>query len=111
MSADDAQQYYSSWKNDCEPSYSDCMASPDDAQAYSNAGNTCAGDIESPLEEIQQFDVYDIRADDDSYEPGTYQTWLTSTAIKKKKIGATSDCNECGGTAIDGGDSKSQVFS
>lgn len=86
------------------PSYDGCTddASTDDTCAQ--AGNTCSEYVESPLEQLAQFDAYDIRADSDTFPPSSFVSYLTSASVKKA-IGATSNFSSCGSTAIGGDDS------
>ncbi len=104
LSADDAASIYDDWKNKCVPSYDGCTddASTDDTCAQ--AGNTCSEYVESPLEQLAQFDAYDIRADSDTFPPSSFVSYLTSASVKKA-IGATSNFSSCGSTAIGGDDS------
>ncbi|OAQ98363.1 hypothetical protein LLEC1_01172 [Akanthomyces lecanii] len=104
LSADDAASIYDDWKSKCVPAYAGCTdaASADDTCAQ--AGNTCSEYVESPLEQLAQFDAYDIRADSDTFPPSSFVKYLTSASVKKA-IGATSKFSSCGSTAIGGDDS------
>lgn len=105
LSADDAQQYYDAYDRQCKPAYKGCTADPSTNNACASAGDTCSNAVEGPLEELANFDAYDIRASSDSFPPSTFVKWLTSSSVKKA-IGATSSFASCGSTAIGNDDSK-----
>ncbi|EGX90167.1 carboxypeptidase S1, putative [Cordyceps militaris CM01] len=104
LSADDAQKYYDDWQNKCAPAYDGCSDDASTNKACARAGNECGLYVESPLEELAQFDVYDIRADSDSFPPSTFVNYITSASVMKA-IGATSNFSSCGRSAIGGDDS------
>lgn len=81
-----------------------CTDTPGSAsdKACSNGDSTCRQATEWQLE--GSWDVYDIRADSDSYPPSTYVNYLNSAAVKKA-IGAQGDYSECGGSRIGSADS------
>lgn len=105
LSADDAQQYYDAYDQQCKPAYKGCTSDPSTNNACASAGDTCSSAVEGPLEELANFDAYDIRASSDSFPPSTFVKWLTSSSVKKA-IGATSSFASCGSTAIGNDDSK-----
>ncbi|KAF2806525.1 putative carboxypeptidase S1 [Mytilinidion resinicola] len=86
--------YMSTYTSDCLPAIQSCASSGSNS-ACQNADNTCYQDIEGPLSEVGDFDVYDIREpSDDPYPPATYQTYLTTSSVVKA-IGAKSTYQEC----------------
>ncbi|OCK87501.1 carboxypeptidase S1, CPD-S1 [Cenococcum geophilum 1.58] len=86
--------YMSRYNSDCLPAIQACTSSRSNS-ACSNADNTCYNDIEGPLSQAADFDVYDIREpSDDPYPPETYVTYLRSSAVVKA-IGAKSTYQEC----------------
>jgi hypothetical protein len=63
--------------------------------ACSSADNTCYSAIEGPIENANDFDVYDVRApSNDPNPPETYVTYLQSSSVVKA-IGAKSTYAEC----------------
>ena len=86
--------YMSKYNSDCLPAIQACTSSQSNS-ACSNADNTCYNDIEGPLSQAANFDVYDIREpSNDPYPPETYVTYLQSSAVVKA-IGAKSIYQEC----------------
>ncbi|KAF2489930.1 putative carboxypeptidase S1 [Lophium mytilinum] len=86
--------YMSTYNSDCLPAIQSCTSSGSSSDCQ-NADNTCYQDIEGPLSEVGDFDVYDIREpSDDPYPPSTYQTYLTTASVVKA-IGAKSTYQEC----------------
>jgi hypothetical protein len=72
-----------------------CTSVTGSNSACENADNTCYNDIEGPLSEVADFDVYDIREpSNDPYPPETYVTYLQSSAVMSA-IGAQSTYSEC----------------
>ena len=86
--------YMSTYNSDCLPAIQACASSGSNS-ACSNADNACYNDIEGPLSQAANFDVYDIREpSNDPYPPETYVTYLQSSAVVKA-IGAKSTYQEC----------------
>jgi len=86
--------YMSRYSSDCLPAIQACTGSQSNS-ACSNADNTCYNDIEGPLIQAADFDVYDIREpSNDPYPPETYVMYLQSPAVVKA-IGAKSTYQEC----------------
>lgn len=84
----------SRYNSECLPAIQACTSSRSNS-ACSNADNTCYNDIEGPLSQAADFDVYDIREpSNDPYPPETYVTYLQSSAVVKA-IGAKSTYQEC----------------
>lgn len=82
------------YTSDCEPALQQCASSGSNSDC-SNAENTCYDDIEGPISQSGNFDVYDIRApSNDPNPPSTYQTYL-QTASVQKAIGAKVQYQEC----------------
>ena len=94
ISAAQHTQYLDTYTQDCLPTIQQC-ASAGSNQACSNAENTCYDDIEGPLSQVADFDVYDIREpSNDPYPPSTYQTYLQTPAVQAQ-IGAKVTYQEC----------------
>ncbi|TVY22431.1 Carboxypeptidase S1 [Lachnellula hyalina] len=95
ISASEHKSYLSTYNSDCLPLLKECSSTTGSDSACENADNTCYNDIEGPLSEIGDFDVYDIREpSDDPYPPSTYSTYLQSSSVVKA-IGAKSTYSEC----------------
>jgi len=94
ISASDYQTYLNTYNQKCVPALQSCDSSGSNS-ACSNADNVCYEDIEGPLSEVADFDVYDIREpSNDPYPPETYVTYLQSSSVMKA-IGAKSTYQEC----------------
>jgi carboxypeptidase C (cathepsin A) len=86
--------YLDSYNSDCLPALQQCTATTGNDQACIDADNTCYDEIEGPISQ-GNFDVYDIREpSNDPYPPGTYATYLQSSAVVSA-IGAKSTYTEC----------------
>lgn len=86
--------YLKTYTSDCLPALQSCASSGSNS-ACENADNTCYNDIEGPLSEAGDFDVYDIREpSNDPYPPETYVSYLQSSSVMKA-IGAQSTYQEC----------------
>lgn len=84
-----------SYTSDCLPALQQCTATSGNNQVCVDADNTCYQEIEGPISEAGDFDVYDIREpSSDPYPPETYTQYLTSSAVVKA-IGAKSTYSEC----------------
>jgi len=84
----------SSYTKNCLPALQKCISSGSNSDC-SNADNTCYNDIEGPISEAADFDVYDVREpSNDPYPPETYATYLTSSSVMKA-IGAKQTYQEC----------------
>ncbi|TVY44203.1 Carboxypeptidase S1 [Lachnellula subtilissima] len=95
ISASEHKSYLSTYNSDCLPLLKECSSTTGSDSACENADNTCYNDIEGPLSEIGDFDVYDIREpSNDPYPPSTYSTYLQSSSVVKA-IGAKSTYSEC----------------
>lgn len=92
--SDEVEGYQRDYEVHCEPALRDCTSTSGDDYSCQEGDNTCNQAIEAPLEQRETFDVYDIRADHDSFPPRTYIDYITSASVKKA-IGATSDYEEC----------------
>lgn len=76
------------------PALNKCASSGTNSDC-SSAEDTCYDDIEGPISESADFDVYDVREpSNDPYPPETYATYLTNSAVVKA-IGAKSTYTEC----------------
>ena len=95
ISESDYNSYLDSYNSDCLPALQQCTTTTGNDQACEDADNTCYNEIEGPISESGNFDVYDIREpSNDPYPPETYATYLTSSAVVKA-IGAKSTYTEC----------------
>ncbi|TVY16076.1 Carboxypeptidase S1 [Lachnellula arida] len=95
ISASEHKSYLSTYNSDCLPLLQECSSTTGSDSACENADNTCYNDIEGPLSEVGDFDVYDIREpSNDPYPPETYADYL-QTASVVKAIGAKSTYSEC----------------
>ena len=87
--------YLNTYTSKCLPLLQECSATTGSNSACENADNTCYDDIEGPLSEMGNFDVYDIRApSNDPNPPETYVTYLQSSSVVSA-IGAKSTYTEC----------------
>lgn len=87
--------YLNTYTKKCEPALEECPATTGTDSECKSADTLCYDDIEGPLSEIGNFDVYDIREpSNDPYPPETYVTYL-QTASVVKAIGAQSTYAEC----------------
>ncbi|OCK73133.1 putative carboxypeptidase S1 [Lepidopterella palustris CBS 459.81] len=94
ISKSDYDSYMSTYESDCLPAIQACASSGSNSDC-SNADNTCYNEIEGPLSQVADFDVYDIREpSNDPYPPSTYSTYLTKSSVVKA-IGAKSTYQEC----------------
>ena len=94
ISQSEYTSYLNSYTQDCVPALKSCSSSGSNS-ACSNAQSVCYNEIEGPLSQVADFDVYDIRQpSNDPYPPGTYVTYLQSSAVMKA-IGAKSTYQEC----------------
>jgi len=60
----------SSYTNDCVPALQACASSGSNSDC-SNADSVCYNEIEGPISEAADFDVYDVREpSNDPYPPG-----------------------------------------
>jgi carboxypeptidase C (cathepsin A) len=90
--------YLSKYNSECVPALNKCASSGTNS-ACEAAENTCYNEIEGPISESGDFDVYDIREpSNDPYPPETYATYLTNSAVVKA-IGAKSTYTECSNSA------------
>lgn len=97
---DQYDSYLSTYNSDCVPALQQCAKSGSNS-ACSSAQNTCYNDIEGPISQSGDFDVYDVREpSNDPYPPSTYSTYLTNSAVVKA-IGAKSTYTECSNSAGD----------
>jgi carboxypeptidase C (cathepsin A) len=95
ISQSEYNSYLKTYNSDCLPALQQCTATTGNNQACENADNTCYDDIEGPISETGNFDVYDIREpSNDPYPPETYATYLQKSSVVKA-IGAKSTYSEC----------------
>lgn len=95
ISASQYSSYLSTYNKKCAPALAKCPSTTGSNSACVSADNTCYDDVESPLESLQDFDVYDIREpSDDPYPPETYVSYLQSSAVMNA-IGAKVTYQEC----------------
>ena len=94
ISKSDYQSYLNSYNSDCLPAIKKCQSSGT-VEACQNADNTCSNDIEDPITESADFDVYDVRAgSNDPNPPSTYTSYLQQSSVTKA-IGARSKYQDC----------------
>jgi carboxypeptidase C (cathepsin A) len=90
----DYDSYISVYNSDCLPALNACVSSGSDSDC-SNAQNSCYNDIEGPISQAADFDVYDVRQpSNDPYPPSMYVSYLQSSAVRKA-IGAKQTYQEC----------------
>jgi len=95
ISSSQHASYISTYTSDCLPLLEKCTSLTGSDSACEDADNTCYNEIEGPLTEVGDFDVYDIRApSNDPNPPDTYVSYLQSAAVVKA-IGANSTYAEC----------------
>ena len=95
ISASQASSYESTYENECLPALQQCSSLTSSNDACTNAQSVCAQDIQSPLSEAGDFDVYDVRApSNDPNPPETYATYLADKTVMNA-IGAQSTYQEC----------------
>ena len=95
ISAAQRTTYIDKYNTDCVPALKQCSATTGADAACVNADNVCYGEIEGPLTQAADFDVYDIRAPSaDPNPPSTYVSYLQSPAVAKA-IGAKAKYQEC----------------
>ena len=79
--------YTNTYNSDCAPALQQCQSSGSNSDCE-NSDNVCYNDIEGPLSQSADFDVYDIREpSNDPNPPETYMTYLQTSSIQTK-IGA-----------------------
>ena len=99
ISASQHTTYLNTYNSKCLPALKSCTALSGQNSACESAETTCYNDIEGPLSETADFDVYDIRApSNDPNPPETYATYLQSASVTKA-IGAQSTYTECSNPA------------
>lgn len=88
--------YLSKYNSDCLPAIKQCTATTGQNSACSNAETKCSNDIENPLINAADFDVYDIRepSNDPAAPSEAYVTYLQSKSVMTA-IGAQSTYQEC----------------
>lgn len=95
LSASQHTTYLNTYNTKCLPLLEKCTSTTGSNSACENADNTCYNDIEGPLSELADFDVYDIREpSNDPYPPETYISYLQSSKVMTA-IGAKSTYAEC----------------
>jgi carboxypeptidase D len=110
---DDSQRtsLLSAYNNQCLPAIQQCMRTGNNSDCQ-NADSVCYDNIEGPISNSDDWDVYDIREpSNDPYPPSTYSTYLSKSAVVKA-IGAQTSYQECPNAPYNKfastGDSKSQ---
>jgi carboxypeptidase C (cathepsin A) len=95
ISASQHTSYLNTYTQSCLPALKKCSTVTGSNSACETADNTCYNDIEGPLSQVADFDVYDIREPSaDPYPPETYVSYLQSSAVMSA-IGAKSTYAEC----------------
>lgn len=94
ISSSEYTSYMNTYNKNCLPALNSCKSSGSNSACVS-ADNTCYNDIEGPISQAADFDVYDVREpSNDPYPPSTYVGYLQSSAIMKA-IGAKRTYQEC----------------
>lgn len=95
ITSDQRDSYIDSYNNDCVPALQQCSSLTGSNSACENAQTVCYNEIEGPISQAADFDVYDVREpSNDPYPPATYQTYLQSSAVMSA-IGAKQTYAEC----------------
>jgi len=95
ITASQYSSYISAYNNKCVPAMAKCNTLTSSSSACTTADNTCRSAVESPIENANDFDVYDVRApSNDPNPPETYVKYLQSASVVKA-IGAKSTYSEC----------------
>ncbi|TAQ91182.1 hypothetical protein B7494_g565 [Chlorociboria aeruginascens] len=95
ISSSQHTSYTNTYTRSCLPLLEECTSTTGSNSACENADDTCYDDIEGPLSEVGNFDVYDIREpSNDPYPPETYVTYLQSSSVMSA-IGAKATYSEC----------------
>ncbi|KAL2872869.1 hypothetical protein SGCOL_011989 [Colletotrichum sp. CLE4] len=82
------------YEKDCKPAMEKCTGLEGQNEACVAAENACYAAVEAPIEAAKTFNVYDVRAKDDKFPPGTYQAYIKKPEVMKA-IGAKSEYQEC----------------
>lgn len=94
ITSDQATSYYNSYEKTCLPAIQTCESSGTNS-ACVNADNKCYNNIEGPLTEEADFNVYDVRISSSVTDPPeTYADYLARDDVVKA-IGARSTYQEC----------------
>ncbi|KAI4177768.1 MAG: hypothetical protein LQ343_000232 [Gyalolechia ehrenbergii] len=94
ISASQRTSYLNTYQTKCLPALQACASSGSDS-ACTNADKVCYNNIEGPLSQSGDFDVYDIRSpSNDPNPPQTYVSYLQSSAVVQA-IGAKTTYQEC----------------
>ncbi|OIW31437.1 carboxypeptidase-like protein S1 [Coniochaeta ligniaria NRRL 30616] len=95
ITASQYSSYISAYNSKCVPAMAKCTGLTGSNSACTSADNTCYSAVEGPIENANDFDVYDVRApSNDPNPPETYVTYLQSSSVVKA-IGAKSTYAEC----------------
>jgi carboxypeptidase C (cathepsin A) len=95
ITASQYSSYISAYNSKCVPAMAQCTGLTGSNSACTSADNTCYNAVEAPIENANDFDVYDVREpSNDPYPPETYVTYLQSSSVVKA-IGAKSTYAEC----------------
>lgn len=95
LSASKRTSLLNAYNNDCAPALAKCPSPTGGDSACVSATNICNSEIENPVFNAADYDVYDVRAaSNDPNPPETYATYLASSSVKTK-IGAQSTYQEC----------------
>ncbi|CAN8097836.1 unnamed protein product [Discula destructiva] len=90
-------KYMTAYTDTCVPAYESCTGLTGNNAACLSAGSTCAGAVESPIEQANDFNVYDVLEPASAAytdPPETYATYLANETIMAA-IGAQSTYAEC----------------
>ena len=94
ITASQHTRYTNTYNTKCKPALQKCKSTGANADCKS-ADTICYNNIEGPLSQAGDFNVYDIRVpSNDPNPPETYMTYLQSSSVMKA-IGAQSKYQEC----------------
>jgi carboxypeptidase C (cathepsin A) len=95
ISASERDTYIQTYNTGCLPALQQCTALTGNDAACRTADSRCYNDIEGPLSQLADFDVYDIRQPSaDPFPPSTYVGYLQTPSVQKA-IGASTKYSEC----------------
>ncbi|KAJ4413605.1 hypothetical protein N0V82_008427 [Gnomoniopsis sp. IMI 355080] len=91
------EKYMDAYTDTCVPAYSSCTGLTGNNAACLSAGSTCASAVETPIEQANDFNVYDVAEPSSSQNtdpPETYANYLANATVVAA-IGAQSTYSEC----------------
>lgn len=91
------EKYMTAYTEECVPAMEDCTGLTGNNAACLSGDSTCASAVESPIEEANNFNVYDVlepRSAESTDPPETYVDYLQSSSVMTA-IGAQTTYGEC----------------